>query len=158
MASNNQADEALVDTIARAVAQRLDGGGSALGDIQRIVAEELNQGANSLSLQNAGTLASMPESKGSSSRVVITANGRNRSGVVARLATAIDEFSGDIHDLSQTIVGDYFTMLFVVDIVGAPYEGARFLQLRQRLQEVGRELGAHVVVMHDDILSSMHSV
>lgn len=91
-------------------------------------------------------------------RVVVTANGRNRSGIVARLATAIDELGGDIRDLSQTLVGDYFTMLFVVDIAGATRQGARFAQLRRRLQEVGEEIGVHVVVLHDDILSSMHSI
>ena len=91
-------------------------------------------------------------------RVVITANGRNRSGIVAGLATAIDEFRGDIRDISQTIVGDYFTMIFVADISGATSEGAQFDQLKMRLTQIGEDLGVHVVAIHDDILTAMHSV
>ena len=49
-------------------------------------------------------------------------------------------------------------MIFVVDISGATSQGARFKQLRQRLVQVGEELGIHVVAMHDDILSAMHGV
>jgi ACT domain-containing protein len=94
----------------------------------------------------------------SGERIVVTSTGRNQSGIVARLAKVIDEFNGDIRDLSQTIVGDYFTMIFVVDISGATSEGARFVQLRERLQETARDLGIHVVAIHDDILSSMHAV
>ena len=90
--------------------------------------------------------------------MVVTSHGRNRPGIVARVAAAIDEFEGDIRDLSQTIVGDYFTMLFVVDVRNAVREGAVFAQLRHRLEEVAKDLGVHVVVMHDDILSTMHSI
>ena len=46
-------------------------------------------------------------------RIVVTAHGKNRPGVVARVASAIDEFHGDIRDISQTIVADYFTMILV---------------------------------------------
>lgn len=91
-------------------------------------------------------------------RIVVTSTGRNRNGIVAGLAKVIDELNGDIRDLSQTIVGDYFTMIFVVDISGATAEGTRFVHLRERLQEVARDLGIHVVALHDDILSSMHTV
>lgn len=91
-------------------------------------------------------------------RIVVAANGRNRAGVVARLTAAIDEFSGDIRDISQTIVGEYFTMIIVVDISGATRQGAHFASLRERLRHAGQELGVHVVVLHDDILSSMHTI
>jgi ACT domain-containing protein len=58
-------------------------------------------------------------------RIVVTSTGRNQSGIVARLAKVIDEFNGDIRDLSQTIVGDYFTMIFVVDISGSGLFGTQ---------------------------------
>ena len=46
----------------------------------------------------------------------------------------------------------------VVDISGGEPDGPRFLRLRERLKQVGEDLGVHVVVMHDDILSIMHSI
>ena len=120
----------------------------------RIVAQEV-----------AAVLATAPQALGGQAqnaprpeRVVVTANGRNRSGIVVRLATAIDEFHGDIRDISQTIVGEYFSMIIVVDISGATSQGSRFGQLRQRLKQIGEELGVHVVALHDDILTTMHTV
>ena len=41
---------------------------------------------------------------------MLTATGRNQKGIVARLTTVIAELGGDILDISQTLVGDYFTM------------------------------------------------
>lgn len=158
-------NDTIAQQIAEAVARRLH---SSDPQVREIVAQELQS-----VLQGApGTLPPPTEPSGSpqggapspvaspteTSRVVVTAHGRNRSGIVARLASAIDEFQGDIRDLNQTIVADYFTMLFVVDLQDTGPGAARFVQLRARLQEIGKDLGVHVVVMHDDILSSMHSI
>lgn len=142
--------------IANAVQQRLRRSDPELG---RIIAEELaavlgDAGGGEIPLNDLARSQNASEG----SRVVVTAHGRNRSGIVAALASAIDQFDGDIRDLSQTIVGDYFTMLFVVDLAQATPEGARFAQLRHRLKEVGDDMGVHVVVMHDDILTAMHSI
>ena len=141
---------ALAEQIAQAVQRRV---GSDDPTVARIVAEELQ-----LALAEPVGQLRRPGAEADTSKIVVTAHGRNRSGVVARLAAAIDELGGDIRDLSQTIVGDYFTMLFVVHLSGGGPEEAQFMRLRQRLKQVGEDLGVHVVVMHDDILSSMHSI
>ncbi|HET6345576.1 MAG TPA: ACT domain-containing protein [Myxococcota bacterium] len=93
-----------------------------------------------------------------SERIVVSANGRNQSGIVAKLTAIIHDFKGDIRDISQTLVGDYFTMIIVVDIAGATRQGKHFSQLKEGLQGAGQEIGVHVVALHDDLLSSMHSV
>lgn len=139
----------LAAEIAQAVERRL---GDTHPDIARAIAAELNIALCDLAIPPTTRL------QGDASRVVITAHGRNRTGVVTRLAAAIEEFDGDVRDLSQTIVGDYYTMLWVVDVPDTAAEGARFLRLRERLKEVGGDVGAHVVVMHDDILSAMHGI
>ena len=41
---------------------------------------------------------------------------------------------------------------------GATSEGAQFDQLKMRLTQIGEDLGVHVVAIHDDILTAMHSV
>ncbi len=144
--------EQMTEEIVTRVMQKL---GPSNPEATRIVAQEV-----------AAVLAAAPSSLESPAqrsaprpeRVVVTANGRNRSGIVVRLTTAIDEFQGDIRDISQTIVGEYFSMIIVVDISGATSQGSRFGQLRQRLKQVGEELGVHVVALHDDILTTMHTV
>lgn len=91
-------------------------------------------------------------------RVVVTANGRNRRGIVAGLTEVIRDVDGDIRDISQTIVGDYFTMIIVVDIAATTRQGTRFGQFKERLEQAGGALGVHVVALHDDILTTMHTV
>ncbi len=139
-------DEDLIGEIAAWVLERL---GDPDGRTLEVVSEELK-----------ATLKQRPAPvvDEAARRVVVTANGRDSSGIVARLSTAIFEYGGDIRDLSQTIVGDYFTMIFVVDIPGATAGGAKLAQLRHHLKEIGGELGLHVVTMHDDILTAMHSI
>ena len=145
--------EQVAEEIAHRVIAQL---GAAGADSAHLVGQEIAAALNTLPGEaprsTTSPQAHHPE------RVVITATGRNGSGIVAGLASASDEFRGDIRDISQTIIGDDFTMIFVVDIAGATSEGARFDQLKHSLTLAGEQLGIHVVAMHDDILTAMHSV
>ena len=51
-------------------------------------------------------------------RAVVTTTGKNRKGIVANIARAIADAGGDILDISQTLVADYFTMIIVIDLAG----------------------------------------
>jgi ACT domain-containing protein len=88
-------------------------------------------------------------------KAVITTTGRNQKGVVARLTTAIANLDGDILDIAQTLVGDYFTMLLVVD---TEHLSVSFADFQAAVHGVMRELGAQSLVMHEDIVTSMHRV
>lgn len=143
--------EQVAEEIAHRVIAQL---GAAGADSVHLVGQEIAAALNTLPTE---TPTPTPHGR-HPERVVITATGRNGSGIVAGLASAIDEFRGDIRDISQTIIGDYFTMIFVVDISGATSEGTRFDQLKHRLTQAGEQIGIHVVAMHDDILTAMHSV
>ena len=146
----------LAEQIAALVQSRL---GKSDPELSRLVAQEVDSAlaARPFALSDFDkTLRAQEEPE--IERVVVTANGRNCRGVVARLATALYDFHGDIRDISQTIVGDYFTMIVVVDITRAKREGSHMNQLRECLHALGAELGIHIVVMHDDILQTMHSV
>lgn len=97
-------------------------------------------------------------------RVVVAVHGKNQRGIVAAMATAINRMDGDIHDLSQSIVRDFFHMLFVVNLGQSsenPSGGTpknQIQTLREALQAIGDALGVSVVVTHEDILSSMHRI
>lgn len=88
-------------------------------------------------------------------RAVLTATGRNQKGVVARLTTVIADLGGDILDISQTLVGDYFTMLVIVDIGEL---GTSFEQFKEALTQAARERGVQTIIMHEDLVTSMHRV
>lgn len=88
-------------------------------------------------------------------RAVLTTTGRNQPGIVARIATAIADQGGDILDISQTLVGDYFTMLLIVDIGDLRVPFADF---QAAIKQVASELGIQAILMHEDLVSSLHRV
>ncbi|MFO0578515.1 MAG: ACT domain-containing protein [Polyangia bacterium] len=96
-------------------------------------------------------------------RAVLTATGQNRRGIVARITAAIADLGGDILDISQTLVGDYFTMLLIVDLgdlgdsaAGEP--SVSFADFQTVIHKVAAELGVQVILMHEDLVSSLHRV
>ena len=88
-------------------------------------------------------------------RVIITSTGHNKKGIVARLTAVIDECGGDIRDISQTIVNDYFTMILVVDVAGA---SCGFAVFRERVLEAAHACGVEVMLMRDKVLDSMQRI
>lgn len=46
---------------------------------------------------------------------VMTLMATNRVGVMAALTTALDELGGNLREVSQTVTGNYFTMLLTAD-------------------------------------------
>ncbi len=88
-------------------------------------------------------------------RAVLTATGKNQKGIVAHLTTLIADHGGDILDISQTLVGGYFTMLLIVDIGDLT---TTFADLKQALHDAAHARGVQAILMHEDIVSSMHRV
>ena len=75
--------------------------------------------------------------------------------MVAKLTAILAELGGDILDISQTLVGDYFTMLVIVDIAEMQVD---FAQLKTALQRASASMGFHVMLMHEDLVRSLHRV
>lgn len=88
-------------------------------------------------------------------RAVLTTSGRNQKGIVALLTSIIAELGGDILDISQTIVGDYFTMLLIVNIDDL---NTTFEQFKAAIADAARERNVHAILMHEDLATSMHRV
>lgn len=88
-------------------------------------------------------------------RAVITTTGKNKRGIVAKIAQAIAEAGGDIVDIAQTLVSDYFTMIIVVDTAGLEVPFADF---KVRLTRAVEALGAECLVMHEEIVNALQRV
>jgi ACT domain-containing protein len=95
------------------------------------------------------------ERRASGRRAVVTTTGRNRKGIVAKIAQAIADAGGDIVDISQTLVADYFTMIIIIDLASLDVP---FTELKARLTEMVRELGAECLVMHEDVVTALQRV
>ena len=101
-----------------------------------------------LGVYRIGTQSSSPQSGD-------YVDGAKPKGVVAKLTAILAELGGDILDISQTLVGDYFTMLVIVDIAEMRVD---FSQLKTQLQQVADAMGIHVMLMHEDLVRSLHRV
>ena len=88
-------------------------------------------------------------------RAVVTTTGKNRRGIVANIAQAIAAAGGDIVDIAQTLAGDFFTMIIVVDISALEVPFADF---KSKLVAAVEALGAHCLVMHEEIVNALQRV
>ncbi len=91
-------------------------------------------------------------------RGVVTVTGMNRSGIVAGFASLVAEFDADILDISQTIVGGFFTMIMILDLNGLAARGRTFSELKRRLLALGNRLGVQVVAVHEEIFRGMQRI
>jgi ACT domain-containing protein len=88
-------------------------------------------------------------------RAVLTTTGRNQKGIVARVTGKIAELGGDILDISQTLVGDYFTMIIVVDTASLD---VAFADFKAALEAEVQGMGLQAMMMHEDVVNSLHRV
>jgi ACT domain-containing protein len=88
-------------------------------------------------------------------RAVLTTTGRNTRGIVARVTARIADLGGDILDISQTLVGEWFTMIIVID-VGAL--SVSFEKFQEEVRATVGDLGCQAMMMHEDVLTSLHRV
>jgi ACT domain-containing protein len=86
-------------------------------------------------------------------RAVLTTTGRNQKGIVARITSRLSELGGDIVDISQTLVGEFFTMIIVVDVGSLAVD---FAQFKGEVEATVAELGLGCMLMHEDVLVSLH--
>jgi ACT domain-containing protein len=88
-------------------------------------------------------------------RAVLTTTGKNTKGIVARVTARIADLGGDILDISQTLVGDFFTMIIVIDVGSL---SVSFEQFQDEVSRAVREMGCQAMMMHEDVLTSLHRV
>lgn len=90
-----------------------------------------------------------------SNRAVVTVLGEDKIGIVANVSRVLSESGANIEDISQTIMEKLFAMimLITVDETKTP-----LAQLREKLEELGKQIGVHITVQHEDIFRYMHRV
>jgi ACT domain-containing protein len=136
------------------------------GGAGAIARTERGSAARSPSREGQGTLSGFPEkidlcascaeeARRRGPRAVITTTGKNKRGIVAKIAQAIADAGGDIVDIAQTLVSDYFTMIIVVDTAALEIPFADF---KARLTRAVEALGAECLVMHEEIVNALQRV
>lgn len=88
-------------------------------------------------------------------RCVISVLGKDKSGIVAGVATCLTECKANIDDISQTLLDDIFGMTMLVTL---NEEVAGFNVVQERLAEVGKELGVQVTLQRQDVFDFMYKI
>lgn len=92
-------------------------------------------------------------------RAIVTVVGCNKPGVVAKISAVVAECGGDLADMSQVIIDQYFSMIFIVGLEGLEERGISFRVFKEKLQDEATRLGqTQVLVMHEGIFKAMHKV
>jgi ACT domain-containing protein len=124
-----------------------------VAEVTREVTGEARRGAGAADAGRPGTRDDGRRPRGS--RAVVTTTGKNQRGIVAKIAQAIADAGGDIVDISQTLLSDYFTMIIVVD---ASALTVTFAEFKARLERAVAALGAECLVMHEEIVEALQRV
>ncbi|HEL2050508.1 MULTISPECIES: ACT domain-containing protein [Streptococcus] len=87
-------------------------------------------------------------------KAIVTVVGKDKSGIVAGVATKIAELGLNIDDISQTVLDEYFTMMAVV----SSDEKKDFTQLRSELDAFGQSLNVKINIQSAAIFDAMHNL
>lgn len=88
-------------------------------------------------------------------RAVVTVTGKDKKGIIAKVSAFLSEKGVNIEDISQTILGEYFAMIMLVDLTESKQD---FSVLASECAELGKQIGMAVYMQHEDIFNAMHNV
>lgn len=88
-------------------------------------------------------------------RAVITVVGKDKIGITYEVVKKTVEFNLNIVDITQSILGEYFTMILIVDI--SQMKGD-FQEVVEGYEELGEKLGLSIRVQHEDIFEKMDNI
>lgn len=91
----------------------------------------------------------------SEERIIITALGSNRVGIVAGISTVLADHNANIIELTSAEMSDYFVMVMLVDISKVDIS---MNEIQENLNRKGKEIGVQVTAQHEDIFKYMHRI
>ena len=88
-------------------------------------------------------------------RAVVTVTGKDKKGIIAKVSSFLAEKNANVEDISQTILGEYFAMIMLVDISAVKQEVS---SLAEECAELGKQIGMSIYLQHEDLFNAMHNV
>lgn len=86
---------------------------------------------------------------------ILTVVGQDRVGIIAAVCVKLAEFNVNVLDISQTIMGDRFTMIMSVDVEKA---SVSFAELKEALTQLGRSMELSIHIQREEIFDAMHTI
>jgi ACT domain-containing protein len=86
---------------------------------------------------------------------IVTVTGRDKVGIVAKLAAVMAQVNINIVDINQKILDGTFVMTMAVDIAGA---AITMDKIKARLDKAAHEMDLRITIQHENIFKAMHRV
>jgi ACT domain-containing protein len=91
----------------------------------------------------------------SAGKVILTSFGMNHPGIIAGVTAALSNANVDITDLSQKLMGEFYTMIIILDISNS---SKNLSELQTDLNKIAEELKIKIYLQHEDLFRYMHRV
>lgn len=88
-------------------------------------------------------------------KAIVTVIGKDKVGIVAGVSKKLSDLNINIHDISQTIMEGYFTMMVLCDLSNSE---ADFSQVKEELSAVGEKLEIKIRIQRQEIFDAMHTL
>lgn len=88
-------------------------------------------------------------------KAILTVIGKDKVGIVSGISTELEKLNVNILDVNQTIMGEFFTMIMMLDL---NLSNNSFDEIKKSLEEKGVTLGVEVKIQREEIFKSMHTL
>ena len=88
-------------------------------------------------------------------QVVLTIVGKDKVGITARVTNALAEMNINIININQNIMQGFFNMVLIADMEGA---NVTLADARQRMVQLGEEIGVEIRLQSEEIFDAMHRI
>lgn len=88
-------------------------------------------------------------------KAVVTVIGVDKPGIIARVSGKLFEENVNILDITQTIMGDIFSMIMLVNVQSNETD---FSALVSDMKAIGEEIGVDITMTREEIYKSMHRI
>ncbi|WP_392565921.1 ACT domain-containing protein [Utexia brackfieldae] len=86
-------------------------------------------------------------------KTILTVIGKDKTGIIAGISQKLFALNINILDVSQTIMGDYFTMIMLLDLSQIT---TSFEETKAELVQTGEKLKVKVNIQREEIFDAMH--
>ena len=88
-------------------------------------------------------------------QVVLTIVGQDKVGITAKVTNALAEMNINIININQNIMQGFFNMVLIADMEGA---NVTLADARQRMVQLGEEIGVEIRLQSAEIFAAMHRI
>lgn len=86
---------------------------------------------------------------------IVTVTGKDKVGIIARIANTMARANINIIDVSQRIMAEYFVMTMAVDITDATIDMEK---IQAQLNKIAKDMDLTITFQHENIFKMMHRV